>query len=164
MPPRAATPPPKPVPECKTEEPESKREEPEAPAAPRGYAAVSSVLEAHGEARLLPLFVEQQIDDDALPSLVPADLIDLGVAPMTVLAILGASAATNKSKKLVAQDALDGAAKHQSVLEEELREHRAEIERLKIGRGEMPDHLLCGITLELMKDPVIAADGHTYGL
>ena len=77
------------------------------------------------------------------------------------MAYCGASAATNKSKKLVAQDALDGAAKHQSVLEEELREHRAEIERLKIGRGEMPDHLLCGITLELMKDPVIAADGHT---
>ena len=89
-------------------------------------------------------------------------IISTRPARSATLAILGASAATNKSKKLVAQDALDGAAKHQSVLEETLREHRAEIERLKIGRGEIPDHLLCGITLEIMKDPVIAADGHTY--
>ena len=75
--------------------------------------------------------------------------------------------------KLRARDALlsifphichfvDGVAKHQSVLEETLREHREEIARLRLTRGEIPEDLRCPLTLELFCDPVSAADGHTY--
>ena len=162
-PPRAETPPPKAVPESKTEEPESIREEPEAPVVPRGYETVAHILEAHGESRLLATFEEQQITDETLPFLEASDLLELGVSPMAILAIVDiSSAARGKAKKLDAEDVLHDVATHQSVLEKELAEHRAEIERLRIGRGEIPDHLKCGITLEIMKDPVMAADGHTY--
>ena len=41
-------------------------------------------------------------------------------------------------------------------------EHRAEIEKLRIGRGELPDDYYCSITCDVMKDPVMAADGYTY--
>jgi len=120
---------------------------------------VARVLEAAGAPQLLALFTENLIDDSALPTIEPCDLIDLGVAPMTVLAILGP---TNKSKKLEAEDMLHDVATHQSVLEAELAEHRAEIEKLRIGRGELPDDYYCSITCEVMSDPVIAADGYSY--
>ena len=108
-------------------------------AAPRGYEVVARVLEAAGAPQLLALFTEHQIDDSALPTIEPRDLIELGVAPMLVLAILGPASAANKSKKLEAEDMLHDVATHQSVLEAELAEHRAEIEKLRIGRGELPD-------------------------
>ena len=116
-----------------------------------------------GEAHLLPTFQAQLIDDDALPFLEPSDLIDLGVAPMTCLAILGASAARGKEKKLEAADILDDVATHQSVLEAELREHRAELERLRISSAELPEDMCCAITCELMKEPYLCVgDSHTY--
>ena len=130
--------------------------------APGGYAVVAAVLQHLGETRLLPAFA-QQIDDAALPYLEPTDLIELGVAPMTCLAILGASAAGGKQKKLETQDVLHDVATHQSVLEAELREHRREIARLRISREEVSEDLCCSITCELMKDPVMCVgDGHTY--
>jgi len=67
-----------------------------------------------------------------------------------------------RSKKVVTADFVDGVAKHQSVLEEKLREHRAEIARLRLTRGEIPEDLRCPLTLELFCEPVTAADGHTY--
>ena len=55
---------------------------------------------------------------------------------------------------------------HQSVLGTKLRDHCAELARLKTGlqaRGsEIEEHLLCPITCELMHDPVVASDGITY--
>ena len=36
------------------------------------------------------------------------------------------------------------------------------IEKLRIGRGELPDDYYCSITCEVMSDPVIAADGYSY--
>ena len=48
---------------------------------------------------------------------------------------------------------LDGAAKHQAVLEATLAEHRAELERLKVSRAEVPEDLMCPLTLELFLDP-----------
>jgi hypothetical protein len=38
---------------------------------------------------------------------------------------------------------------------------RARDSALELERG-IPEHLTCPITLEIMRDPVIAADGHTY--
>ena len=110
----------------------------------------------------MPLFVARQIDDASLPTLEPSTLVELGVPPMVCLALSGA-AASGKAKKLEADDLLDGVAKHQSVLEEALREHRAELARLKISSAsELPEDLCCPITCELMKDPVITADGTTF--
>ena len=57
---------------------------------------------------------------------------------------------------------MDDAARHQAALEAELADHRAELERLRIRRDEVPERLTCPLTLELMKQPVIASDGHTY--
>ena len=71
-------------------------------------------------------------------------------------------AARGKAKTLDAEDMLHDVATHQSVLEAELAEHRAEIEKLRIGRGELPDDYYCSITCEVMSDPVMAADGYSY--
>ncbi|KAH8085014.1 ubiquitin-protein transferase [Aureococcus anophagefferens] len=76
--------------------------------------------------------------------------------PTAMRAVSEASA-----KKLVVQDVFDDIARHQAVVEAELADHRAELERLRIRRDEVPD-FACPITTELMKDPVFAADGHTY--
>jgi len=157
--PRAQVPEPVPafVQESKHDESDGEEELVAAPA--RGFETVARILEAVGEKRLLPLFVAQEIDDGVLAALKPANLVDLGVAPMTCLAILGPSA--GKAKK-ISEEILENVATHQSVLEAELAEHRAEIERLRITRDEMPEDLCCPITCELMKDPVITADGDTF--
>ena len=142
---------------------EPKRDESKTEPVPAGYAVVAAVLQHLDETRLLPTFLAQQIDDAALPYLEPTDLIELGVAPMICMAILGASAAGGKQKKLETQDVLHDVATHQSVLEAELREHRREIARLRISREEVSEDLCCSITCELMKDPVMCVgDGHTY--
>ena len=49
-----------------------------------------------------------------------------------------------------------------NLIEETLRAHRAEIARLQIGRDELPSKFYCCITTEVMSDPCMAADGHTY--
>ena len=178
-----------PVPESKVEEPiapapaalEAKLEEPAA--VPEGFEIVARVLEHLNEPHLLPIFQAEEINDNVLPCLDPSDLIGLGVSQMTCLTILGAAHSAAKNKKLETEDVLDNVAKHQSVLEEALREHREEIKRLRIRelpedlfaaasfqtrRGNAIDatltaHRCCPITCEIMKDPVLCCeDGHTY--
>ena len=153
-----------PVPESKVEEPvvaptaalEAKHEPPT-----EGFEIVARVLEHLNEPHLLPIFVAEEINDNVLPCLDPSDLIGLGVSQMTCLTILGAAHSAAKNKKLETEDVLDNVAKHQSVLEEALREHREEIKRLRIR--ELPEDLCCPITCEIMKDPVLCVeDGHTY--
>ena len=148
--------------EEKSEEPlgrEESKEEP--PVVPAGFEIVARVLEHLGEPHLLPIFEAEEINDKTLPDLDPTDLIGLGVSQMTCLAILGAAHSAAKTKKLEAEEVLDNVARHQSVLEEELREHRAEIARLRIR--ELPQDLCCPVLLEIMKDPVqCVGDGHTY--
>ena len=153
--------------------PEEKVEEPVAPApaapkskveraaAPEGFEIVARVLEHLGEAHLLPIFEAEEINDNVLPCLDPADLIGLGVSQMTCLTILGAAHAAAKTKTLDTEDVLHNVAKHQSVLEEALRGHREEIKRLKIR--ELLEDLCCPITCIIMMDPVLCVeDGHTY--
>ena len=143
---------------------EPKRDESKREPVPTGYAVVAAVLQHLDETRLLPTFLAQQIDDAALQFLEPADLIELGVAPMTCLAILGPSSATaGKAKKIEAEDILHDVATHQSVLEKELAEHRAELQRLRISTAELPADMCCSITCELMKEPYLCVgDSHTY--
>ena len=145
--------------EAKLEEPLLATQEPAA--APEGFEIVARVLEHLNEPHLLPIFVAEEINDNVLPCLDPSDLIGLGVSQMTCLTILGAAHSAAKNKKLETEDVLDNVAKHQSVLEEALREHREEIKRLRIR--ELPEDLCCPITCEIMKDPVLCVeDGHTY--
>ena len=146
------------VEESKCEESDDEEE----PIVREGYETVARILAAVGETRLLPLFEAQEIDDVVLPSLKPTDLVDLGVSPGACLAILGPSAGKAKKIEASAEAILHDVATHQSVLEDELRHHRAEIERLRISRDELPEDLCCPITCELMKDPVITADGTTF--
>ena len=144
--------------------PESKRDEP-VEAVPEGYETVARILESIGEMHLLPLFTApaNQIADDFLLTIDPGELIQIGVPPMVCLKLLGASAARGKAKKIEAEDLLHGVATHQSVLEDALRDHRAEINRLHLSREEVSEDLCCSITCELMKDPVVCVgDGHTY--
>ena len=146
--------------EGKTEESLGREESKEEPV-PEGYEIIARILEHLGEPHLLPIFEAEDINDKTLPDLDPADLIGLGVSQMTCLTILGAAHSAAKTKKLEAEEVLDNVAKHQSVLEEELREHRAEIKRLRIR--ELPEDLMCPIMCEIMKDPVLLMeDGHTY--
>ncbi|KAH8053199.1 hypothetical protein JL721_10709 [Aureococcus anophagefferens] len=70
-------------------------------------------------------------------------------------------AARMAHSKLAVDEVMDDAARHQAALEAELADHRA-LERLRIRRDEVPERLTCPLTLELMKQPVIACDGHTY--
>ena len=77
---------------------------------------------------LLPRFVENFVDDEALVALEPEDFRELGVELAPALAIMAAVGdASRAKKKLATEDILDGVARHQSVLEAELREHREEI-------------------------------------
>ena len=50
---------------------------------------------------------------------------------------------------------------HQHALGE-LADHRAELARLQVGRRTVDEDMLCPISCELMKEPVVAADGNTY--
>jgi len=120
---------------------------------------------------LLPVFVDQCVDDHTLPLLGAEDLSDMGLDASASGAILDSIAMLVEgerarggaaSKKLATQEALDGAARHQARLEEALRSHREEIARLRLTRGEIPEDLRCPLTLDLFCDPVTAADGHTY--
>ncbi|KAH8072773.1 ubiquitin-protein transferase [Aureococcus anophagefferens] len=113
---------------------------------------------------LEPIFADHMIDADALPLLTTEDLVeDMGLPLAAARSIVEAMRAVSEAsaKKLVVQDVFDDIARHQAVVEAELADHRAELERLRIRRDEVPD-FACPITTELMKDPVFAADGHTY--
>ena len=62
------------------------------PAPAHSFETVARILAHLGEAHLLPTFEAELISDDTLPLLEPSDLIDLGIAPATCRAILGALA------------------------------------------------------------------------
>ena len=124
--------------EQKVEEPDLRREQ---KVEEDEESLVSRVLSLLGQERLLPLFAEHEIDDDALFALEPNDLIGLGVAAGTALEILAATRAAGKQKHVAMNDIFDGVERHQKVLEVELADHRATIERLRISRSELPDDL-----------------------
>jgi hypothetical protein len=126
-------------------------------------AKVVEILAGSGNASLLPLFREHEVDDGALFGLEADDLSDMGVAPAAAVRILCAINASRMARsKLAVNEVMDDSARHQAALEAELADHRAELERLKIRREEVPERLTCAITCELMKDPVMASDGHTF--
>ena len=89
------------------------------------------------------------------------DLSDMGVAPAAALRILSAiNALRMAASKLAVNEVMDDSARHQAVLEAELKDHRARIAKLQLA--DVPEDLLCCISCEIMKDPVSADDGNTY--
>ena len=64
------------------------------------------------------------------------------------------------ASKLAVNEVMDDSARHQAVLEAELKDHRARIAKLQLA--DVPEDLLCCISCEIMKDPVLASDGNTY--
>ncbi|KAH8055863.1 ubiquitin-protein transferase [Aureococcus anophagefferens] len=127
-----------------------------------GDATVAEILERLDLRRLLPLFRSHEIDDDSLFHLERADFAEIGVPAPDVPRICAAVAARRKAKTVSVQGEIDGAARHQAQLEAALADHRAEVARLRVGRRAVPEELCCPVTCELMKDPVMADDGHTY--
>jgi ankyrin repeat protein len=157
--------------------PEEKSEE--SPAAPRGYEILARVLHQHGEVEeVLPKFLNQGVDDAAIADLVaeeamdPPYLMSLGMSRTAAEAILAAisesaaAIAPPRGKVLVDDDILDDAAARQEALETSLTARQAEVARLKEilkqQHREIPDAYVCPITVEVMEDPCIAADGNSY--
>jgi hypothetical protein len=124
---------------------------------------VAQILDMLGlAAELLPLFRQKGIDDDALMELTAPDLRRLGVAPGAALDVLGAVRAAKKERALDEDGVIDDVVAHQDRLEKCLRDHRRRLRRLRIAQDEIPDDMICPISFEVMKDPVMAQDGHTY--
>lgn len=106
-----------------------------------------------------------------------AGLADLGpsfaAAPRGSRAIVSKGAEESKASnaaappppgKVLVDEILDDAAARAAALETSLTAHQTELKRLKSvlkDRG-VPDGYLCPISLEVMAEPVIAADGHSY--
>ena len=76
--------------------------------------------------------------------------------------MLGAVRAAKKERALDEDGVIDDVVAHQDRLEKCLRDHRRRLRRLRIGQDEIPDDMICPISFEVMKDPVMAQDGHTY--
>ena len=132
------------------------------------YSKVAAVLASLGLGdEILLLFRTHEVDDDCLSSVKTIDLASIGLPLGTAVRVVSAAArvdASNSSKDF-AED-LDVAAVQLSVLETKLRDHRAELARLKTALSardsEIEEDLVCPITCELIHDPVFASDGNTY--
>jgi len=126
---------------------------------------VRALLASLGLSSYESTFAEHLVDAAALPLMTVEDFVEEMDIPVTVaVSIVEAMRAVSEAsaKKLAVQEVFDDIARHQAVVEAELADHRAELERLRIRRDEVPESFACPITTELMKDPVFAADGHTY--
>jgi len=158
--------------EEKTEEPMGREESKHEPAAPEGYEIVARVLERLGEAQeVLPILLRGEVEDAFIPTMDLAELTGLGVSRTTaekIIAAVSESAVTAppRGKVLVDDDILDDAAARQEALETSLTARQAEVARLKEilkqQHREIPDAYVCPITVEVMEDPCIAADGNSY--
>ncbi|KAH8059533.1 ubiquitin-protein transferase [Aureococcus anophagefferens] len=176
-----------PEPEPAAAEPEAERAgargagaAPAPPSPPRDYEAagaeeskgaeevdptVRALLVSLGLSAYESTFAEHLVDAAALPLMTVEDFVEEMDIPVTVaVSIVEAMRAVSEAsaKKLAVQEVFDDIARHQAVVEAELADHRVELERLRIRRDEVPESFACPITTELMKDPVFAADGHTY--
>ncbi|KAH8055202.1 ubiquitin-protein transferase [Aureococcus anophagefferens] len=83
------------------------------------------------------------------------DLSDIGVAPGAAARILAAIAAARLVQRRAPPRAADAAAADAAVDDSTRRVAELEL-------AEPPDDLLCPISFEIMKDPVMADDGNTY--
>lgn len=131
---------------------------------------VRALLSSLGLTALESTFAAHAVDADSLPLLTAKDLVeDMGVpvaAAFGLISIVEAMRADSASANELAveevQEVFDDMARHQAATDVELADRRAELRRLRISREEIPANFTCPITTELMKDPVIASDGHTY--
>ena len=140
----------------------------------RNFVAFLANLDLQHHAQRL---MEEQIESvDDLLLLDRADIIACGVPVADATRLEAALAAArgptpaeeSKSSapppppgKVLVDEILEDTAAHVAELETA---HQAELKRLKAVLKErgVPDGYLCPISLEVMEDPVIAADGHSY--
>ena len=140
-------------------------------------ATVARILTLLGSESLLPEFTADArraasgplplVDVKRRPSgtvaLDAGRLLSSGASPRECLDALAATrAGAERDGAFDVQAAIDGEAAHRAALERDLADHRTEIEKLKIDRRTVDADMLCPISCEIMKDPVVAADGHSY--
>ena len=140
----------------------------------REFVAFLATLDLQHHAQRLR---EEQIESVAdLMMLTGDDLSECGIPPPDAERLVREfrkwAAASEESKsseaapppppgKVLVDEILEDTAAHVAELETA---HQAELKRLKAVLKErgVPDGYLCPISLEVMEDPVIAADGHSY--
>ena len=130
-------------------------------------------LTSLGLAHLEPRFVENDFDFAMLSRLgeeaLRNDLTDIGISVGARRRIMEAleeraTAATKAAALKAAEEEMQAAAVQQQHDEERIKQMKKEIEELEkvIGKREVPKEIVCPITTDIMADPVLAADGHTY--
>ena len=150
---------------------------PPAPMEEDGFRSfLGSLGMAHHADRLRAEAVES-VEDLALLDV--ADIIACGVPAAdatrleAALAAARGPTAAEESKssppppppgKVLVDEILDDAAARAAALETSLTAHQEELKRLKAVLHErgVPDGYVCPITVEVMEDPCIAADGNSY--
>ena len=95
----------------------------------------------------------------ALPRRTPS------AGPLSALRLAASLSSTHRGPRSQ-NTGLAGTAARAAELETSLTARQAEVERLRVilkqQRREIPDGYKCPISTDLMEDPVIAADGHSY--
>ena len=126
-----------------------------------------------GLAHLEPRFIEQELELSVMLSLSLEELkedlaaVDLSVGARRKI-IKGieqrASAAKKEAALKAAEDQVIAATVQKEHDEQQLKAQREEIEKLRkvIEERGKPADIVCPITHDIMLNPVVAADGHTY--
>ena len=102
-------------------------------------------------------------DEDRLRSVLIEAGLSVGVSVKISQAMTEASAARAKSKKIdEANRSMEAAAVRLQEKEKESEAFKAEVAKLRAAAAaEVPPDFECAISMEIMEDPVFAADGHT---
>jgi len=107
------------------------------PAPPPLETDVAALLKRLGLERLEPTFTREQITAEALPLLAATDLVDVGVSTGDAERIIAEVTAPTPTPTVTESVAASTGGVH-------------------------PENLCCPISMELMQQPVMAADGFTY--
>ena len=142
----------------------------------REFVAFLATLDLQNHAQRLMEEQIESVDDLMLPTRADIEACGVPVADATRLEAALAAArgptAAEESKsslppppgKVLVDEILDDAAARAAALETSLTAHQEELKRLKAVLHErgVPDGYVCPITVEVMEDPCIAADGNSY--
>ena len=141
--------------------------------APPTDNALQLFLAGLGLTHLEPRLVEQDVDLEMLETTrsdeLKDDLAGMGLSIGERRKIINgleqrANAAKKTAELKAAEEEMTAAAVKQELDDERIKTLRADIKKLECVLKErgMPEEIVCPITQEIMIDPVVAADGHTY--
>ena len=91
--------------------------------------------------KIINIFIKEEIDDTDMSSLTISDLEDIGIS------------------KDIGKNLLDAFNDYEKTKSDSFRNNNKIIDQFT---NIVPDEFICPITLELMKDPVMASDGNSY--